>query len=101
MTYEEAHDLIWNEPARIGYYMGFDDFTEVHNEWLTKMLRSTKDMTLQAHRGSYKTSCDSLFLALNTIIRPEENVIFLRKTDDDVAEVILQAQGMLQSGAMR
>lgn len=101
MTYEEAYGLIWESPARIGYYMGFDDLTEVHNEWLIKMLRSKEDITLQAHRGSYKTTCDSLFLAINTIIRPYENVIFLRKTDDDVAEVITQAQTMLQTEAMR
>ena len=101
MTYEQAYDLIRTRPARIGYYMGFDDLTDIHNEWLLKMIWSKGDLTMQAHRGSYKTSCDSLFLALSPIIRPTENILFLRKTDDDVAEVIAQAQTMIRSEAMR
>jgi phage terminase large subunit-like protein len=101
MTYEQAYDLIRTRPARIGYYMGFDDLTDIHNEWLLKMIWSKGDLTMQAHRGSYKTSCDSLFLALSPIIRPTENILFLRKTDDDVAEVIAQAQTMIRSEAMK
>ena len=101
MKYEEAVNLIKTDPARIGYYMGFDDFTPLHNKWLLEMLFDKKDQTKQAHRGSYKTSVDSLFIAINTIIRPWERLIFLRKTDDDVTEVIVQAQTMLKSGAMQ
>lgn len=101
MTYEQARDLIRNNPARIGYYIGFDDFTELHNQWLKDLLFKPGDQTKQAHRGSYKTSCDSLVIALNTIIRPWERLIFLRKTDDDVREVIRQSKEILQSGAVR
>ena len=101
MTYEQARDLIKNNPARIGYYIGFDDLTDLHNEWLKELLFKPGDQTKQAHRGSYKTSCDSLVIALNTIIRPWERLIFLRKTDDDVREVIRQAKDILQTGAMK
>lgn len=101
ITYEQARDLIKRNPARIGYYMGFDDLTELHNGWLIDLLFRPGDQTKQAHRGSYKTSCDALTIALSTIIRPWERLIFLRKTDDDVAEVINQAQGMLRTGAMQ
>ena len=101
MTYDEAVNLIKTDPARIGYYVGFDDFTPLHNKWLLEMLFVKEDQTKQSHRGSYKTSVDSLFIALNTIIRPWERLIFLRKTDDDVTEVIVQAQTMLKSGAFK
>ena len=100
MTYEQARDLVRNNPARIGYYIGFDDFTDLHNEWLKDLLFKPGDQTKQAHRGSYKTSCDSLVIALNTVIRPWERLIFLRKTDDDVREVIRQAKDILQTGAI-
>ena len=101
MTHDEAVSLIRTDPARIGYYMGFDDFTQLHNKWLLKMLFDNKDSTLQSHRGSYKTSVDALFIALNTIIRPWDRLLFLRKTDDDVTEVITQVKTMLRSGAMQ
>ena len=101
MTYEQARDLVLERPARVGYYLGFDDLQDIHNEWLKEILWGRGDQTKQAHRGSYKTTCDSLAIALNVVCRPWQNLIFLRKTDDDVAEVILQVQSMLRTGAMR
>lgn len=94
-------DLLWNEPYRIGHWVGFKDLTTLHNEWLRSFLYSNKTQTLLAHRGSYKTTVLSLFLALHVVIRPNENVIFFRKTDDDVNEVISQSQKILKSGALQ
>nr|DAZ83544.1 MAG TPA: Terminase large subunit [Caudoviricetes sp.] len=94
-------DLLWNEPCKIGHWVGFKDLTALHNEWLRSFLYANTDQTLLAHRGSYKTTDLSLFLALHTVERPNENVIFFRKTDDDVTEVITQAQKILQSGAVQ
>ena len=93
-------DLLWNEPYKIGHWLGFKDLTTLHNEWLRSFLYADEDQTLLAHRGSYKTTDLSLFLAIHTVIKPNENVMFFRKTDDDVTEVITQSQKILKSGAM-
>lgn len=93
-------DLLWNEPYKIGHWVGFKDLTTLHNEWLRSFLYAGDDQTLLAHRGSYKTTDLSLFLSLHTILRPNENVMFFRKTDDDVTEVITQARKILKSGAV-
>lgn len=85
-------DLLWNEPYKIGHWVGFKDLTGLHNTWLRSFLYSHEDQTLLAHRGSYKTTDLSLFLALHAIERPNENVMFFRKTDDDVTEVITQTR---------
>lgn len=94
-------DLLWNEPYKIGHWVGFKDLTALHNEWLRSFLYADKDQTLLAHRGSYKTTDLSLFLAIHTVIQPNENVMFFRKTDDDVTEVLIQAQKILKSGCMQ
>ncbi len=94
-------DLLWKEPYKIGHWVGFKDLTELHNMWLRSFLYSQEDQTLLAHRGSYKTTDLSLFLALHAIERPNENVMFFRKTDDDVTEVITQARKILQSSVIR
>lgn len=94
-------DLLWNEPYKIGHWVGFGDLTTLHNEWLRSFLYADEDQTLLAHRGSYKTTDLSLFLAIHTVIQPNENVMFFRKTDDDVTEVVTQAKKILQSGAMQ
>ena len=94
-------DLLWNEPYKIGHWVGFKDLTTLHNEWLRSFLYADKDQTLLAHRGSYKTTDLSLFLAIHTVIEPNENVMFFRKTDDDVTEVLVQTQKILKMGCMQ
>ena len=94
-------DLLWNEPYKIGHWVGFIDLTTLHNEWLRSFLYAEDDRTLLAHRGSYKTTDLSLFLAIHTVIKPNENVMFFRKTDDDVTEVLTQSQKILKSGAFQ
>lgn len=94
-------DLLYYEPYKIGHWVGFKDLTALHNEWLRSFLYSEDDQTLLAHRGSYKTTDLSLFLAIHTILKPNENVMFFRKTDTDVIEVMTQAQKILTSPIMR
>ena len=94
-------DLLWNEPYKIGHWVGFKDLTTLHNEWLRSFLYGDEDQTLLAHRGSYKTTDLSLFLAIHTVIDPNENVMFFRKTDDDVTEVLIQTQKILKAGCMQ
>ena len=97
---KQTLDLLYYEPYKIGHWVGFKDLTELHNEWLRSFLYAEEDQTLLAHRGSYKTTDLSLFLALHTIEKPNENVIFFRKTDDDVTEVMTQTQKILQSAVL-
>lgn len=94
-------DLIKYEPYLLGRMVGFKELTELHNEWLKMFLFGEKDQTLLAHRGSYKTTCISLFFAIHIIIKPKENILFFRKTDDDVAEVIHTTSNILSSGAFK
>lgn len=94
-------DLLYYEPYLIGKWVGFKDLTELHNAWLRSFLYSKDDETKLAHRGSYKTTDLSLFLALHIVEKPNENALFFRKTDDDVAEVIKQSKQILTSGCVR
>lgn len=98
ITKQQALELIKHNPFKIGHWVGFKDLTELHNEWLKKFLFSKKDITLQGHRGSYKTTTLSLFFAIHTIINPNETIMFFRKTG--VNEVILQTGNILQTGCI-
>lgn len=98
---KEILEFIWNEPFKIGHWVGFKDLTYIHNEWLRGFLFSKKDQTLQGHRGSYKTTTLSLFFAIHAIINPNESVLFFRKTGGDVTEVMRQTANILQSGCIQ
>lgn len=98
---KEHLDLIMDEPYKIGQWLGFEDLRELHNEWLKLMMFSEEDETLLAHRGSYKTTCLSIAIALLMVIMPNLIIIFIRKTDDDVKEVLLQVGKILKSDLIK
>ena len=100
-TRKQALDLLYREPYRIGQWVGFRDLKEIHNIWLRDFLYGSGDQTLLAHRGSYKTTVLSLFLAIAPIVLPRKNIIFFRKTDDDVTEVIRQAKKIMNTGCVQ
>lgn len=101
MTREDAVNFLLKKPYKLGHLIGFSLLTMLHNEWIIDMIKGTEDKTLQAHRGSYKTTCVSLALALIIILLPRTKTLFIRKTDDDVKEVIAQVQKILKSQQMR
>lgn len=95
MNRAEAVEFLLTKPYKFGHMIGFTDLTELHNDWIISMIRGKDDSTLQAHRGSYKTSCVSVALAIVIILLPKIRTMFMRKTDGDVKEVIKQVQKIL------
>ena len=97
---EQILNLLWERPIEIGHWVGFNDLTDLHNEWLRGFLYDENDQTLQGHRGSYKTTTLSLFFAIHAVIKPNETLLFFRKTGSDVKEIIRQTSNILHSGCM-
>lgn len=94
-TREDYIRVFREEPARVGHMVGFPDLKPLHNEWMKEMLYGGEDMTLLAHRLSYKTTCVSIVLAIYIALLPRISTLFMRKTDTDVKEIILQTQKIL------
>ena len=102
MTPQEKAARLIEHPAALGWALGYTGFTEkLHGEWIRKMVTAHEDMTLQAHRGSYKTTCLCVAIALLMIKERGKNIIFLRKTDSDVAEVVQNVERILLSPAFQ
>ena len=99
MNREQILKTIYEHPIEIGHWVGFNDLNEINNQWLRKFLFGKDDITLQGHRGSYKTTTLSLFFAIHIVINPNETVLFFRKAD--VAEVIRTTGNVLSSGCMQ
>ncbi len=102
MTRKQAIELLVKHPAKLGRSLGFTLLTDdLHNGWIRDMVTGKEDETLQAHRGSYKTTCVSLALAIIMILFPNLTTLFLRKTDPDVKEVVEQVRKILLSSTIR
>lgn len=92
-----ALEYMTQHPAALGRSLGYRDLRDdLHGVWMRKMLEASEDMTLQAHRGSYKTTCLCIVLAVLLAVEPDKTIMFLRKTDDDVLEVVRQISRILQ-----
>ena len=100
MTRNDAVNFLLKNPYKLGHALGFTLLTELHNQWIVDMVRGTDDKTLQAHRGSYKTTCVSLAIAIIMVLLPKKKVMFMRKTDADTKEIILQVRKILESPYM-
>lgn len=76
-------------PAEYGRRLGYTRLVDgLHSQWMNKIIWGDDDMTLQSHRGSYKTTCLDVSITEIMLTQRDKNIIFLRKTDNDVAEVL-------------
>lgn len=96
LTRVQALNFLRNNPYKFAHAVGFTKLTELHNDWIKSMVHGKDDETLQSHRGSFKTTCVSASLSLIAIERPNDKTMFMRKTDNDVKEVITQTQKILE-----
>lgn len=95
---DNAVSFAKKEPYKIAQEIGFADVKEYpHNEWMKEIMLGKTDYTLMAHRGSYKSSCLSVCIALMMVLYPAQNIIFLRKADNDVTEMIKMVKKALCS----
>lgn len=94
---EELVSFLYRCPRDIAVAIGYDKLTDLHNEWINDMVFGEGDKTLQAHRGSYKTTCICIAFAFICVLFPADRTIFLRKTDDDVAEVMRATAAILET----
>ena len=95
---KEIIDLIKQKPYTFAKSVGFKDVKEYpHNEWMKQIIFGKGDYTLMAHRGSFKSSCLSVCIAIIMVLYPDINIIFLRKTDSDISEMINMVRKALSS----
>ena len=97
----EAFEYLLRHPEIIGHEIGFKDMTALHGLWIREMAFGTEDYTLQGHRGSFKSSALSVAIALLMILKPDKGIIFLRKTDSDVAEMMSRVSKILSSQVIK
>ena len=88
-------------PEVFGRQLGFVDLTPLHGRWIREMVFGKGDYTLQAHRGSYKSSCLAIAISMMLFLYPDRNIIFIRKADNDVSEMLGMVSKILKSQVYR
>lgn len=99
---KDVIDIVKNYPYLVAQDVGFSDVRkQPHNDWMKHIICDDDDYTLLAHRGSYKSSVMSVCIALLMLVYPWKNIIFLRKADNDVSEMIRMVRKALESDTLR
>ena len=93
---KKATEWLVRNPSKFANQVGFTKLGQLHNEWIVDMFFAKEDRTLQAHRNAFKTTCVAIALAMIIILKPNDRTLFLRKTDDDVKEIIAQVKKILE-----
>ena len=101
MTRQQAVNFLLDHPVELAHSLGFTKLTDLHNGWIRDMVIGKEDMTLQSHRGSYKTTCVSLAIAIIFVLLPNTRIFFMRKTDTDTKEVVTQVKNILSHPKMQ
>ena len=93
----DSLQTLLGSPEIIGQEVGFQDLTPIHGQWIREMVFGKEDYTLQAHRAAYKSSCLAVALSLFMILYPTRNIIFIRKADNDVSEMLRMVSKILST----
>lgn len=88
MTQKQIIDFLKKYPHKLGNSLGFKKLGDLHGDWISDMVFGDENRTLQAHRNSYKTTAVEVSIALMLVLYPQKKILFMRKTDNDVKEVV-------------
>lgn len=67
------------EPHTLGHLLGYEKLSPQHGEWIIELIRYKKFGLLQAHRGSYKTTCGIVAMILLFLCFPNMRLLIVRK----------------------
>ena len=86
-------------PHKVGIYLGKDKLSEIHSDWFNLTWRSQRQAeTLQAHRGSYKTTMDiEIGMPLFHIFNPEKTILLLKESHDVATKTLLAIRKIMKS----
>jgi hypothetical protein len=81
-----------NEPHKLGHLLGYEKLTPLHGEWIKIFIRYAKFDVLQAHRGSYKTTCGIVAMVLLFLCSPATRLLIVRKNSSLASDVLKTIQ---------
>lgn len=89
---------IIQQPHLLGHYLGYRKLRPLHSEWIKYIWNSKKHVSLQAHRGSYKTTS---IIVVGSILKLTFNwnnrIAIIRKDFPSSSEVLQVISRILQS----
>lgn len=85
----EVVSMILQKPHYLGNIAGKDKLTDIHSDWIKYIWETNKHRSLQAHRGSYKsTAIGAVGVVWWLLQHPDDRIAIVRKTFTDAADTV-------------
>ena len=89
-------------PHLLGHLCGKTKLTLLHSYWIKYIWDTNTEKSLQAHRGSYKTTAILVIGSIRwLLLHPNDRIGIVRKTYTDAAEVIGAIKQIMQMPAIK
>lgn len=75
-----------------GKFLGYEDLTETHTEWIKYLFFNTGDKILLAHRNSYKTTSLIVGIISFLIYDPDKTICIIRKNETNAISLMYELQ---------
>lgn len=80
---------IRDNPHKLGWLLGKDKLTEMHSEWIKHVFLSTEHVSLQAHRGGFKTTAITEVGSIWWLLfNPNDRIALVRKPYTEAAKTL-------------
>jgi len=93
-------DLIYENPHLLGWMVGKKDLLPIHSEWINYIWNPelNKDPSIQAHRGSYKSTSISQIGPIKWFLfeEPNDRIFIIRKKFTEASDFITTTWAMIQ-----
>lgn len=100
-NFNRARDILFDRPLLIAHAVGYTDMTEIHNIWMKQWIRAlltpNGEYVHMAHRGSFKSSCEEIVIAIIMVVAPWRSICLFRKTDDAVYRTTAGIKNVLRN----
>ena len=88
IRYDTLIDEWISEPYKFGHLLGYTKLRPSHNQWILFFLKAKNLEVLQAHRGSYKTTCGIVAMTLLFLINPDMRLLIVRKNNTLASDIL-------------
>lgn len=101
ITWEHIQ-AIQEKPHKLGHLLGMDLLTEIHSDWIRYLWLSNEHVSLQAHRGSYKTtSCTVLGCIWWLLFNPDHKLAVVHEKKSVACQIIREIAAHFKNPLLR
>ncbi len=99
---KEFVNLIWNYPHVLGNILGYRYLQAEHSKWIRYVFLASKDNTLQAFRGSFKTTAISVVGSIwYLLFYPDNRILLASSTADNARKILNEIRTQYQKDKLR